>query len=90
MFPNIEFNDAAFRHGITEVNIRYALWHPLYEELMAGFKNKWLVIGYDTAGNALEIMYNIIDENTVNIFHAMKCRNSFITQAGLWRKKWQE
>jgi hypothetical protein len=25
MFPVIEFNKAAFKHGITEANIRYAL-----------------------------------------------------------------
>jgi hypothetical protein len=80
MFPNIEFNDSAFKHGITELNICYALWHPLYEELMSGYENKWLVIGYDTTGNVIEILYNIIDEDTVNIFHAMKCRNSFIMQ----------
>jgi hypothetical protein len=47
---------------------------------MSGYENKWLVIGYDTTGNVIEILYNIIDEDTVNIFHAMKCRNSFITQ----------
>ncbi|GHT67080.1 hypothetical protein FACS1894110_11890 [Spirochaetia bacterium] len=45
MFPNIEFNEAAFKHGITEPNIRYALWHPLHEELLEAYKNKWLVIG---------------------------------------------
>jgi hypothetical protein len=73
MFPNIEFNPAAFKHkGITAANIRYALSHPLYEELMKGHENKWLVIGYDMAGNLLEIMYNSIDEHSVNVFHAMK------------------
>jgi hypothetical protein len=27
----------------------------------------------------LEIMYNIIDEHTVNVFHAMKCRNTYLS-----------
>jgi hypothetical protein len=80
MFPNIKFNQAAFKHGVNESNIRYAMWHPLYEELMEGIENKWLVIGYDTVGNLLEIAYNIIDEDTVNVFHAMPCRKSFIKQ----------
>jgi hypothetical protein len=54
--------------------------HPLYEELMEGIENKWLVIGYDRSGNFLEITYNIIDEDTVNVFHAMPCRKFFIKQ----------
>ena len=41
MFPVIEFNKAAFKHDVTETNIRYALRHPLYEELLESYKNKW-------------------------------------------------
>jgi len=33
MFPIIEFNKSAFKHGVTEANIRYAMWHPLYKEI---------------------------------------------------------
>jgi hypothetical protein len=36
MFPVIEFNKAAFKHGVTEANIRYAMWHPLHEQLHCG------------------------------------------------------
>jgi hypothetical protein len=25
----------------------------------------------------LEIVYNVIDEQTIKVFHAMKCRNSY-------------
>jgi hypothetical protein len=50
MFPNIEYNKSAFKHGITETNIRYALWHPIHEQLLEAYKSKWLVIGYDTTG----------------------------------------
>jgi hypothetical protein len=77
MFPNIEFNEAAFKHGITESNIRYALMSPLHEELLEGYRNKWFVIGYDTAANLIEVGYNIIDDDTVNVFHAMPCRKQF-------------
>jgi hypothetical protein len=56
-FANIEFNQAAFRHGVTEENIRCALNHPEYEG---------------------PIDNNEIDEHTVNVFHAMKCRNIFL------------
>ena len=80
MFPIIEFNDAAFKHGITKANIRYALWHPLHEQLLENYVNKWLLIGYDAAGNLIEIAYNIIDDDTINVFHAMPCRKKFINQ----------
>ena len=83
MFPVIEFNEAAFKHGITEANIRYAMWHPLYEELLENHINKWLVIGYDATGNLIEIAYNIIDDDTVNVFHAMPCRKRFIRELNL-------
>jgi len=78
VFPNIEFNKAAFKHNITESNIRYAMWHPLHEQLLEAYVNKWLIIGYDTAGNLIEVAYNIIDDDTVNVFHAMPCRNKFL------------
>jgi len=80
MFPVIEFNKAAFKHRITEANIRYALGHPVHEQLLEVYTNKWLVIGYNTAGNLLEVAYNIIDDETINVFHAMPCRNKFLSQ----------
>jgi hypothetical protein len=83
MFPVIEFNQAAFKHGITEDNIRYAMWHPLHEQLLESYINKWLIVGYDTVGNLIEVAYNIIDEDTVNVFHAMPCRKKFASQINL-------
>jgi uncharacterized DUF497 family protein len=83
MFPNIEFNESAFKHGVTEASIRYAMWHSLHEQLLEMYTNKWLVIGYDIAGNLIEVVYNIIDDETVNVFHAMPCRKKFISQLNL-------
>jgi hypothetical protein len=68
MFPNIEYHEAAFKHSVTETNICYALWHPLHEQLLDAYKNKWLVIGYDTAGNMIEVVYNLVDDDTVSVF----------------------
>ena len=78
MYPYIEFNPAAFRHGISEDNIRWVLWHNLIDGIVEeDDENKYLVIGFDPTGNLLEVMYNIIDEQTINVFHAMKCRKIF-------------
>jgi hypothetical protein len=40
-------------------------------------ENQYIVLGFDNSGNLLEIMYNRTDEETVNVFHAMKCRSIF-------------
>jgi hypothetical protein len=60
MISDIEFNPAAFRHGISEANIKWAIKTHIYDGLMEGFDNKYALIGFDTSGNLLEIMYNVI------------------------------
>ena len=85
MLPIIEYNKAALKHGITKANISYALRYPLHEQLLESYNNKWLIIGYDTAGNLIEVVYNIIDDDTVNVFHAMPCRKKFLEQLNLRR-----
>jgi hypothetical protein len=29
-------------------------------------------------GNLIEVMYNLVDEDIANIFHAMRCRKEFL------------
>jgi hypothetical protein len=41
-----------------------------------------LLLGFDTNSNLLEIMYNEIDEQTVNVFHAMRCRSIYYPLIG--------
>ena len=82
MDDGIGFNEAAFRHGISEADMRWAVTHPLYEDLLEGFMNKYLVIGYDSKRRLLEIMYNRVDDDTVNIFHAMKCTKKYLPLVG--------
>jgi hypothetical protein len=77
MDDDIIFNNSAFEHDITEESIRYVLRHPRYEGLLENEDNKYIVRGFDNANNLLEILYNEIDDKTVNIFHAMKCRKIF-------------
>jgi hypothetical protein len=42
------------------------------------YENKYLLIGFNTQGNPIEVMYNRIDEERVNVFHAMKCRKGLL------------
>jgi len=72
------FNLAAFKHGFTELDIEAAMATALVDELIEGFDNKYLVIGFDMKSNFIEVMYNLVGEDIANIFHAMKCRKEFL------------
>jgi hypothetical protein len=73
----IEFNPAAFKHGVSEADIRNAVMNALYDDVLDDGNDKHLVLGFDCNGNLLEILYNTIDENSMNVFHAMGCRSIF-------------
>jgi hypothetical protein len=77
MFEKIEYNRAAFKHGFTEEDISWAFSNCRYDGPVEDMDNKYLRIGFSRTGNLLEIMYNEIDEHTVNIFHVMKCRSIY-------------
>ena len=76
----IFFNPSAFNHNATKADILKAIESKIYEGSVENFENKYAIIGFDTKGNLLEILYNIIDDESINIFHAMPCRNSFLKQ----------
>ena len=77
MLEVIEYNKSAFKHKICEEDIRWAFFHYQYDGPIENMKNKYIRIGFDRTGNLLEIMYNEIDDHTVNIFHAMGCRSIY-------------
>ena len=73
----IEFNPSAFKHGITEIAIRHAIINVIYDDIWDEAADKHLLLGFDHRRNLLEIMYNIIDDHNINVFHAMKCRSIY-------------
>jgi hypothetical protein len=77
----IEFNSVAFKHEVTEADIRWefdtAKYDGWYNEGKPPHNDKYLLIGFDRNGNPLEILYNFIDDKTINVFHAMKCRSIY-------------
>ena len=74
----VEINQAAFRNGIGGEDILYALKTKIYAGAIKELPEKYAVIGFNRAGNPLEIMYNPVDDNTISVFHAMKARKSFL------------
>ena len=71
----VKYASSAFKHGITETNIRHAILNWRYDDIVEDDPGKHLLIGFDSNANLLEIMYNVIDEQIVRVFHAMKCTN---------------
>jgi predicted house-cleaning noncanonical NTP pyrophosphatase (MazG superfamily) len=78
----VTFNQAAFKHGISREDILFVIENFLYNEVMEGFEEKNLVLGFDAHANLLEVVYNVIDEQTINVFHAMKCRKAYFQLIG--------
>jgi uncharacterized DUF497 family protein len=74
----IVFIPSAFKHGISEENIRWVLLYHLADGIIEeDNESKYISIGFDKSGNLLEIMYDYIDEQTIKVFHAMKCRRQY-------------
>jgi hypothetical protein len=75
--------DSAFKHGMTEDDIRWAFETSIKDELMTGYDNKYLLIGFNVKGNLIEVMYNLLDDDTAKVFHAMPARDELVPH---WRK----
>jgi hypothetical protein len=74
----VKYAQSAFKHGVSEAGIEWAIETRRYDRLLDGFENKYLLLGFNNAGNLLEIMYNKLETGGIRVFHAMKCRKSFI------------
>jgi len=77
MEPDIVYKPSAFKHGILEADIRKAIELRIFDHAMPNEENKNLLIGLDRNGNPLEIMYNVLDDDVINVFHAMRCRKAY-------------
>jgi len=55
----IEFNPAAFKHGVSETDIKMAFDTAKYDGLLAeddpDAENKYLLIGFDRKANLIEV-----------------------------------
>jgi hypothetical protein len=78
MEPSIEFNPAAFKHGASEADIRHAITTARYDGPIEDGNNKYLLVGFDTRANPLEVLYNEMGDNGMYVFHAMTCRNAYL------------
>ena len=80
MFENFEIRitPSANKHGVDNDNILYGLEQCIYDEVIENEPNKTLAIGFDKKGELIEIIFSVVSENKLVVFHCMKCRKSFI------------
>ena len=71
------FRNTAFRHGLTEADIRHAFGTCCYVSQYENRTNVLLLLGFDLNTNPVEILYNEFGDNCVNVFHAMPCQKKF-------------
>jgi len=83
--PDIICKPSAFKHGVTEADIYWAFSTAIYDLPVEEDPDKRLLIGFNNAGNPLEIMYNELDDGRINVFHAMPCRSIYIPLLNQWR-----
>jgi hypothetical protein len=69
---------SAFKHGVSEADIHHAITTARYDRMMEGFDDKVLLLGFNTKGNPLEVVYRRVGDNGMYVFHAMKCRNTYL------------
>ena len=74
----IVFRQSAFKHDVTEADIRWAFNTMEVDERIEGFENKYRLLGFNTKGNMIEVLYNLINDHRVNVFHAFPCSDAFL------------
>ena len=77
MVPEIMYVSSAFKHRMTKDDIVRAFETFIYEDMLEDFYNKHLLLGFNTHGNLIEVMYNKISDESIKVFHAMPCRKTF-------------
>jgi len=82
MEPEFIFVPSVFKHGLTRDDIIHAYRTSISDAMLETYGNKYAFVGFNRAGNPIEVFYNPIDEDTIKVFHAMGCRNGIIAQFG--------
>ena len=80
----IEYAKAAFRHDFTIADIEWAIRTSVFgAPLIDEGEDTYMLVGFDCAGNPLEVAYRELDDGSYYVFHAMRCRPQWRTLAGV-------
>ena len=75
---NIEILSSATKHGQSKEDILTALEQSIYDETLESEPNKTLSIGYDSKARLLEIIFHVVTDDYIVVFHSMPCRKYYI------------
>jgi len=74
----VEILQSATKHGLSEEDILHALSQSIHDETLEVDPNKTLSIGFDGKARLLEIIFHVISDMRIVVFHAMLCRKDYI------------
>jgi len=78
----VEILPSATKHGQSKDDILNALKQCIYDETLESDPNKTLAIGYDGSAKLLEVIFHVISDEHIVVFHSMPCRKSYIERMG--------
>jgi hypothetical protein len=80
MEPEFVFVPSASKHGVTQEDIRHAYSTMIFRGPLEENSNKYAFVGFNRAGNPIEVFYNPISDDKMKVFHAMGSRYGVINQ----------
>jgi hypothetical protein len=75
---SVEILPSATKHGQSKDDILCALERSIYDETLEADPNKTLSIGYDRDAKLLEVIFHVLSDEHIVVFHAMPCRKHYI------------
>lgn len=78
-YAEINIHESALKHGISSANILHAKKYAIaiFYLDQNSYEMKTLIIGPDTAGNLLELVGVLRENNELIVIHAMRLRPKF-------------
>jgi len=74
----VEILPSATKHGCSKNDILHALERSIYDETLETDPNKTLSIGYDGKARLLEVVFHVLSDEHIVVFHSMPCRRHYI------------
>ena len=78
---DIEIVPSALKHGKSTEDILSVLKRAVYDETLTTDPNKTLVVGFDANANLTEIIFLVLAEGEIIVYHAMPCRKIYMDKA---------
>jgi hypothetical protein len=75
---SVEILPSATKHGQSSDDILCALERSIYDETLEVDPNKTLSIGYDGNARLLEVIFHVLSDDHIVVFHSMPCRKHYI------------